>query len=48
MIKALEQRPVSDDEEDNDEAMNVDVEGMEETGKKSDDDDEEEEDDDKE
>jgi len=28
MIKALEQRPVSDDEEDNDEAMNVDVEGI--------------------
>ena len=28
MIKALEQKPVSDDEEDNDEAMNVDIEGM--------------------
>jgi len=27
MIKALEQKPVSDDEEDNDEAMNVDIEG---------------------
>jgi len=28
MIKALEQKPVSDDEEDNDEAMNVDIEGF--------------------
>jgi translation initiation factor 2 subunit 1 len=29
MIKALEQKQMSEDEEDNDEAMNVDVEGME-------------------
>jgi len=47
MIKALEQKPVSDDEEDNDEAMNVDIEGMEET-KKNDNDEEEDEEDDKE